>query len=270
VTTLGTVLDPLALVGLAGFLRDPHPEVRAAAVTAAVDGTGEKWANVREAVKAALADPRLAADGALPGAAGHLSAVALCDLTQWAGDAEPLGSRSIKTLVDHYGWMLQTGADYDLVVDLGHQVTAQEAPPGLRVELATLMRSMNLLTPELLDRMTNAEQPGPIRLLAAEALLVNNPADSDGIDVLRGLGRQSNREMSLAIARVLQQYLAIDVGLPPGGFAPKSKEAGDVAKRVLAWASSKSAGVATPGLPLPGLIENPRPAGRAHGAPKIW
>ena len=36
--------------------------------------------------------------------------------------------------------------------------------------------------------MTDSDQPGPLRVLAAEILLGWNPSNADAIDVLRGLG----------------------------------------------------------------------------------
>jgi hypothetical protein len=259
VTALGGVSDAQSLNGLGVFLRDPAPEVRSAAALACADAVGRKWAFVREAVRAYLGDPKFNSDGGLPGTAGHLSPVAVCDLTSWAAENEPLGSRAVQTLIEHYADVLQTNADYDLILDLSHQVTDPNTPTGLRVELAGLLRGLGLLTPELLDRMSNSDQPGPIRLLAAEALLAANPADPDGIDVLRGLGRQSNREMALAIARILQTHLKLDLGLPAEGIELKTKQAGEVARRVLQWAVGRTEGIATPtpGLGLAGLPPQP-------------
>src|SRR5207237_9238133 len=113
---------------------------------------GLKWALVRAAGRAYRPDPKFAHDGPLPGAAGRLSVVAVCDLTAWAGEGEPLGTRAVRTLTEHYAHVLQTAADYDLVIDLSHQVTDPATPAGLRVELAALLRGLGLLTPELLDR----------------------------------------------------------------------------------------------------------------------
>jgi hypothetical protein len=265
VAALGSVTDAHTLGALAGFLRDPAREVRQAAAAACVDASGRKWVFVRDSVRAYLSDPKLAADGGLPGAAGYLSAVAVCDLAAWAGEGEPLGGRAVHTLVEHYAHVLQTTPDYDLVIDLSRQVTDPSTPPGLRVELAGLLRGLGLLTPELLDRMTNADQPGPVRLLAAEALLAADPADADGLDVLRGLGRQSNREMALAIARILQTYLRLDLGLPPDGLEVKTKQAAEVARRVLHWAVGKPIGPdGNPTTPTPGgLAGLPPPVAQA-------
>ena len=123
-----------------------------------------------------------------------------------------------------------------------------------------------------LARRLAKDAPGPVRLLAAEALLAANPADTDGLDVLRGLGRQSNREIALALARVLQTYLHQDMGLPPGGLTAKSKEAGEVARRVLQWATGKGASAAPPLAPTPGIVAPglPPKSVPAKGPVKLW
>ena len=103
------------------------------------------------------------------------------------------------------------------------------------------MREHHLLTADLLDRLTNLDQPAPIRLFAAELMLRINPHDPDGVDVLRGLARQPNREMALSVAAVLQNVLGVEMGLPPGELpSPMSKPAADVARRVLMWANGAS------------------------------
>jgi hypothetical protein len=272
-SAVGTAADGQSVAVLAIFLRDRVPEVRWAAGAAAVDSAGRKWVAVRDAIRSALADPKLVSDGPLPGSVGRLSPVAVCDLTSWAGEAEPLGGRAVRTLVEHYGHELQTFPDYDLTVELSRQITDSTTPTALRVELGLLFRNLGLLTTDLLDRMTNAGQPGPIRLLAAEALLLRNPTDPDGLDALRGLARTPNREMALSIARVLQSVLRIDVGLPLQVPLPaKSKQAGEVARRVLAWATGATAAPAEE--PYHPAVK-PRTSGTSDIAspgprPKVW
>ncbi|CAN5164375.1 hypothetical protein BH11PLA2_BH11PLA2_42930 [soil metagenome] len=234
-TALSRIEDPAIVEGLTGFYHDPSPEVRAAAVWASLSDGGRRWGFVRDAIRGMLSDPRNT-DAALPGAAGCLPVVALCDLTAWAAEPEPLSLKSVRTLVDHYNRVLQTTGDYDLITDLTNQVLDTATPTALRVELAGMLRNLGLLTPELLDRMTNADQPGPVRLLAAEAMLTLDPYHPDGLDVLRGLGRQPNREMALAIANVLQFRLGYDMGLTAEGIPPMGKVAGEVAKKVMGWA----------------------------------
>jgi hypothetical protein len=191
-------------------------------------------------VRAALADPALVNDGALPGGPGRLPAMAVCDLTAWAAEPEPLAGRSVRTLVEHHAIQVRSGESPELPAELGRQVLDAQTPPALRLEFAGLLRGLGLVSPDLLDRMTDADQPGPIRLLAAEMMLANNPAHPVAIDVLRGLGRQSHRETALAIARMLQTYLGLDMDLPDGPVAANSKVATEAAKRVLHWATGKA------------------------------
>lgn len=262
---LSGINDPAVVAGLAEFFKDPSPEVRAAAVWASLADGGQNWATVRDAVRATLAD-RASTDVALPGAAGSLPVIAICDLSAWASEPEPLGSRCVRTLIDHYSHLLQTTGDYDLITDLSNQVLDPTTATVLRVELANLLRNLGLLTPELLDRMSNADQPGPVRLLAAEAMLTIDPWHPDGLDVLRGLGRQPNREMALAIAGILQHRLGYDMGLTIEPILPSTKAAGEVAKRVMAWAVARGGDrrTSTPtperGFAAPAMVATPRPA----------
>lgn len=247
---LSGIDDAMITRGLTDFYRDDSVEVRAAAAWATVNDGGLRWGLARDSVRAFLADPRTA-DAALPGVAGCLPVVAVCDLTSWSAEPEPLGPRCVRTLIDHYSYLLQTTADYDLITDLTNQVLDPATATVLRVELAALLRNLGLLTPELLDRMSNADQPGAVRLLAAEALLTADPQHPDGLDVLRGLGRQPNRDMALSIAAILQNRLGYDFGLPPEGLNPNTKAAGEVAKKVMAWAVARGGGDRQAGTPLP-------------------
>src|SRR4029079_16725241 len=73
---------------------------------------------------------------------------------------------------------------------------------------------------------------------AAELMLRINPHDPDGIDVLRGLARQPNREMAVQVAAVLQNVLGLQLGLTEGELPlPNTKQAADIARSVLAWAN---------------------------------
>lgn len=270
ISALAQATEPNTVLELAKFLRDPEPCVRLAAIRAALTNSVQRWGIVRESVRNYLADPRYANDGGLPGSARCLPAVAVCDLTAWAMEPVPLGSRSIRTLIEHYAHRLQGEIDYDLVSDLSGQIIDPNTPAGLRVEIAHLLRSFQLLTPDLLDRMTNSDQPGPIRLLAAEAMLMMNPNDSDALDVLRGLGRQPNRELALWVAKVLQKQLGLDMGLPADRLSLQSKAAGEIVKRVQQWATARSTSNSaspTPGYAMPGLPDTPPPVGLTRTGP---
>lgn len=270
ISALAPAGEPSTVLELANFLRDPEPCVRLAAIRAALSNPGQRWAIVRESVRAYLADPRFANDGGLPGSANRLPAIAVCDLTAWAMEPQPLGSRAIRALVEHFAHHMRGDIDYDLVSGLSQQVIDPNTPAALRVELAHLLRTFHLLTPDLLDRMTNSDQPSPIRLLAAEAMLSLNPSDPDALDVLRGLGRQPNRELALGVAKVLQQQLGFDMGLPADRLAIQSKTAGEIVKRVLQWATTRSMNNSTsptPGYAMPGIPDTPPPLGLTKTGP---
>ena len=239
------------LRSLSPFLKDSSPDVRKVALEVMITGGEQRWGYIREAIRSVLADSSLVSDGALPGAAGRLPAIALCDLTAWAVEPAPLAERSVRTLLAHYNQALLNPDNSDLAKELCRQVTEEVTPAVLRVELAHLMRHRRCIPNEQLDRMTDADQLGPIRLLAAEIILSTDPNDHSGLDVLRGLGRQSNRDTAFAIARILQGCVGIDFGLPPIGIAPTPKQSAEVTKKVAAWALGKTSEDALDFTPLP-------------------
>ncbi|MCU0704432.1 MAG: hypothetical protein MUF18_10690 [Fimbriiglobus sp.] len=242
--------DTAAIAKLIGeSLRDPSPEVRAAATEALLTGGDARWAFLRNAVRAALSDVHLAADGPLPASAGRLPASALCDLFTWAGEPGTLAERAVRTLVTHYHAILSAGTHPGLAAELGRQVTDAESPAVLRLELALLLRNLQLIPPALQDRMTDPDQPSPVRLIAVEVMLAADPEDVTALDVLRGLGRQQNRETGLAIARVLQKYCGVAFGLPATNASVKQQT--DAVQRVYRWATSKLTGGPVD-TPLPG------------------
>ncbi|MGL6073696.1 MAG: hypothetical protein ACRC8S_05990 [Fimbriiglobus sp.] len=240
IRSLQAMSDGDLLGVVAGYLRDRSPEVRAATLQTLLAHHDTRWPIIRDSIRDALADPHFAKDGPMHLPPDSLSGVAICDLVTWSAEAAPLGDRALQTLMAHYAIVLQTGTEPALPGQLCQQITNTNVPPQMRVELASLMHKLGMITPDLLDRMTDADQPGPVRLLAAEMLLAWNKDNPDALDVLRGLGRQSNRETALAIARLLQKYLHVDMGLPTGGAATNTKQAAEVTKRVLMWASGKA------------------------------
>ena len=245
--------------GLAGFLRDPAAEVRHAAAESLLWDGDRRWPLARDAVRDALADPKLADDGPLFVGTNALPAAAVADLTTWAGDHPTLARRAILTLIEQYHRGLTDGDRPELASDLAAQMLAPDTAPGLRIELAALLRDHRMLGPDLLDRLTNLDQPGPMRLFAAEVMLRADPTDTDGVDVLRGLARQPNRELAVQVGGILQNVLGLNMGLPPTGEVPSptSKPAADVARRVLAWANGAITTTPPPGgrLPPPTLRE---------------
>ena len=236
---LSTVNEVMVLQFIATYLSDPSVEVRQKAAEILL-ARGSNWPIVRDGFRDALIAPILVGEGAMPGTAGRLPAMAICDLVAWATEPEPLTTRAVRTLVNHYAVLLKSGQYPSLGAELADQVVDPHSPATLRLEVATLLKGLGYLTPGILDRMTNSDQPGPVRLLAAELLLTQNPADEDAIDVLRGLGRQSHRETVLTIARLAQTYLKVDMGMPEGKVSPNSKIAIEAARRVLQWATGRA------------------------------
>lgn len=255
VYALAAVETPELIAELTSFLRDPSAEVRLATAEALMWDAENRWPFARDGVREALADPRLSTEGPLFAGMGRLPAAAVADLITWSAEHPPLAGRAIQTLAEHYHAELLAADRPELADELSAMMLDAETPPALRVEIAALLRDHNLLTPDLLDRLTNLDQPAPIRLFAAELMLRINPHDPDGIDVLRGLARQPNRELALQVAAVLQQLLGVDLGLPPGELpAATSKVAAEVARRVQLWANGANPDVLvqTPG-PRPGI-----------------
>ena len=82
---------------------------------------------------------------------------------------------------------------------------------------------------------------GQLSVEVGSAALKHDLSTFRQADVLRGLGRQSNRETSLAVARLLQTYLGMDMGLPDGNVAPNSKVAAEAARAVFQWATGRPA-----------------------------
>jgi len=104
--------------------------------------------------------------------------------------------------------------------------------------LAHLLKSHNLLEPELQEQLIDPLNPAPLRLIAAEALL--EYGDHPGaIAALRDVARLPNREIALATASVVQRLLGVDLGLPAGQTIPslQSRLAAEVTRRVMMWAA---------------------------------
>lgn len=249
--------DSGTLREVAEYLRSPHVTVRTAAFEVLLHNCSRRWPAIRGFVKETLSDLAFAQDGSLPDP-GRLSAIAICDLTTWASEGAPLSERAIQTLVEHYAAILSNQYLPLLPQQLAEQVIEPNTPPILRVELAHLLRSFRLITHDMLDRMSDADQPGPVRLVAAEAMLEADPSDPTAVEVLRGLGRQPNRETALSIAWLLQNYLGMDMGLPANeSVPPNSKAASEAARRVLNWAMNRAPDA--PGVVLPtGTLPRPQ------------
>ncbi|HEV3204014.1 MAG TPA: hypothetical protein VGY77_06515, partial [Gemmataceae bacterium] len=136
------------------------------------------------------------------------------------------------------GRVLNENPNPELREDLQRQLADVHSPIPLRIELAHLLKSANLLEAELPEQLIDPVNPAPLRLIAAEALL--DFGDHPGaITALRDIARLPNREIALATASVVQRFLGVELGLPAGQPLPsvQSRLAAEVTRRVMTWAA---------------------------------
>ena len=248
VLALANVNKPRHLQSLLGFLRDPVADVRRAAAMAILWDAGRRWPDIRAQVRQALAAPHAVKDGALPCSAA-LPASALGDLVTWSVESGPIGRRAMQTLVRHCQKAIQEDGSPEAIGRVAALVADSKVPPGLRVEVAHRLQQADAFPHEIAYRLLGPSNPTMLRVLAAGAVLARH-ADPRAVEVLREAGRQPNREIALAAAAIVQKYLSVDMSLAVGGAMPltNSREAADVTRRVLKWASDPGSqvGVETP------------------------
>jgi len=124
----------------------------------------------------------------------------------------------------------------------------------LRLELAQLLHSHQLLSRELQAQLIDPLNPASLRLVAAEALLEDEPGHAGAVAALRDVARLPNREIALATASLVQRYLGVDLGLAVDQPVPpvQSRLAAEVTRRVMAWAAQPDAqAVPADSEPLP-------------------
>jgi HEAT repeat protein len=258
VAALANLDDRRLLEALVPFLYDRESAVRRAAAEALLWDAELRWPWLRLAIHAALSDPRSAKDGPLPFPGADLPAQAIADLTGWASETGSLGLRAALTLVDHYSRTLCEGATEPFIERLRAEVADPHVAAVLRLELARLLLDHARLTDALLERLLDLDQPAPLRLLAAEALLKAGP-HPPAVQALREIARQPNREIAMACAALVQRALGVDMGLALNEPLPalNSRQAADVTRRVMLWATQ-------PPREVPEAL-TPRPPGRAAG-----
>lgn len=246
-SALANIEDRLLIEQLAEFLRDPAPEVRRAAVEALLWDTENRWTWIRHQVRMALIDPALQNEGPLGPENTLLRPEAITDLEAWATEKGTLGARASQTLAAHYRRALSETASSRLAKNLRHELANPQTPPLLRIELAQILKANGELDRDLLQRLVDSVNPGPLRVIAADALLaLDRPAmgySREALAALREVARLPNRELALAAADVVQRRLGTDLGLAVGQPLPAvhSRQAADVARRLMKWAAHEDA-----------------------------
>jgi HEAT repeat protein len=250
VSALANIEDRTLTEAVAELMRDPSPLVRQTTTSALLWNTADRWNWLRNAVRAALADPECQHDGPLALGGQPLSDEAVDDLHGWAAEKGVIALRAALTLGAHYAQMLAAGTEPELAEKLRGALTGPRTPALLRLEMARLMYQYGELLPGDLYRLLQPAMPAPVRLIAVEALLAagNSP---EALAALHDLARLPNREIALATADVVQRRLGIEMGLPRGEAMPAvgSRLAAEVARRVLLWSTRHEMDPAAPRAP---------------------
>jgi hypothetical protein len=230
--------DPFVVETLAKSLRDLAPEVRRAAAEVLFWDSERRWGWVRYNVHEALADPELRNEGPLPLGGVMLPPQAVSDLNEWASEGGDTTIRATLTLVNYYGHILNARADGGgVAAELRQKILDPQAATMLRVELAQLLFEQQLLDRPLRESLLSPDQPVPLRLLGADALLLDGPSPT-AVRTLRDVARKPNREIALAVAQIVQRRMNVDLGLnlqnPPERH---NRAAAEVTHRVMEWAA---------------------------------
>ena len=246
ITALGNLEERHLLEMMSEFLRDPHTEVRKAAAEALLWDSERRWSWIRFAVRRLLSDPVFHDDGPLAQESQLLCPEAVNDLTAWCAEKGLLSARSAMTLSAHFNRALSERPDPFLIQSLRQQLANPQAPAVLRLELGKLLQQYQELDLPLLRKLLDPSNPAPLRLIACETLLAENAEEdirTGAILTLRELARLPNREIALSTADVIQRRLGVDLGLALGQPLPPlpSRQAADIARRVMVWASQYDA-----------------------------
>jgi hypothetical protein len=236
---LANVEEQALMAAIAVYLRDATVEVRRAAVEALLWDAELRWAKVRLYIHATLADVRCMNDGPLP-CSGGFPATAVADLTAWSSESGPSGLRSAKTLVIHFRREFEQNLGPELIAEVTARIRSTRTPANLRVELAHLLGGAEFADEKLWRELLDPTQPSALRLLAAGSLLRSGPDDA-ALEALREVAHIPNREITLRVALIIQKSLRIDMGLPLDGPMPhpQSKQAAEIAQRVLDWVAGR-------------------------------
>jgi hypothetical protein len=238
-TALADVQDIRITNGIMTFLHDHSIEVRKAAAGTLLWDANNRWQTIRNAIRSVLSDQRFANDGPLP-CLKRLPPNAITDLVIWSSDVGVIGRRSTQTLITYYRQLIQEDAPQALVGEYQTLIFDPTIPAAIRVELACSLRDHNCLTDARFARLMEPQHPASLRVIGAEVALAIQK-DPSAIAILREIASQPNRQLALAVARVVQKYLNLDMGLPLHEAIPtvQSKQGAEVTRRVMAWAARK-------------------------------
>ncbi|HKA07855.1 MAG TPA: HEAT repeat domain-containing protein [Gemmataceae bacterium] len=237
---LANVNKPRHLNAMLPFLRDPSFEVRRSAANAILWDAANRWPVVRAEIRATLSSADAANDGPLP-CSGGFPPAALDDLVAWSSESGPVGKRSTQTLIRHFKKMIQEDGSPEAISRMTTLVISPKVPSPIRVELAHRLKGADAFPADIAARLLGPANPTMLRVLSAGAI-VSRDRDPQAVAVLREAVKMPNREIALAAAAVVQRYLSVDLGLPVGGElpAPNSREAAEITRKVLQWATTDS------------------------------
>jgi hypothetical protein len=267
IMALANIDDRMLVEMLAEYLRDPSRPVRKAAADALLWDCDQRWHWIRQAVHQALADPAFVADGALVSDGPPLSPEVVADLEAWVAEKGPISVRAAQTLGAHHARILSSSVDARWIQPLKERLANPQTPPTLRIELAQVLRGSGALDRELQKQLLDPANPAPLRLVAAEELLVGGP-NPQALAVLRDIAHMPNREMALSTADVVQRRLGVDLGLALGQPLPPlhSRQAADVMRRLMKWAEKPEARTGLPAEQVPIDPKLLRPSGKKPGS----
>jgi hypothetical protein len=242
VLALGNLEDRVMIETLAQFLNDPNREVRRAAVEALLWDCEHRWSWIRFAVRRCLSDPVFRDDGPLLPEGQILIAEVVKDLTAWCAEKGLISARSAQTLAAHYNRLMCEQADPNLVASIRQQLSDPQTPAVFRLELGRILQVHQELDRNLLEQLLDPGTPASLRLIACESILANEKdamLRSVATSGLKDLARLPNREIALGTADVVQRRLGVDLGIGLGQPLPpiNSRHAGDIVRRLVAWAN---------------------------------
>jgi HEAT repeats len=239
---LGNLDDRLMIETLAQFLNDPNRDVRRAAVEALLWDSERRWTWIRFAIRRTMSDPLFKDDGPLLPEGQLLIPEVVKDLTAWCAEKGLISARAAETLAAHYDRLLCEQADPALLASLRQQLADPQSPAILRLELGKILQVHQELDRDLLENLLDPGTPATLRLIACEAILAeekDSVLKNVAVSGLKDLARLPNRELGLGTADVVQRRLGIDLGIGLGQPLPpvNSRQAGDIVRRLIAWAN---------------------------------